>query len=55
MNSFANPSQFEDFSRPVRRPDNIQDTRWPEGWWILPMAASGAWVWYVIFRWVFGL
>ncbi|MFK7842860.1 MAG: hypothetical protein AB8B54_11400 [Sphingorhabdus sp.] len=50
----ANEAQFQDYSRPIRRRDNIQDTRWPSGWWILPMAASGAWLWYSLFVLVFG-
>ena len=37
-----------------RRRDKIVDSRWPEGWWLLPMVASGGWLWCSFFSMVAG-
>ena len=54
MSIHVNQNSFFDNARPVRRPDRINDTRWPDGWWILPMVASGAWMWWAFFSMVVG-
>lgn len=58
MSMHFNENAFFDNARPARhfprRRDNIVDSRWPDGWWLLPMVASGAWLWWGFFSMVLG-
>ena len=35
--------------------DKPKEIALPSGWWILPAAAAGAWMWYTVIHWIYTL